>query len=231
MWGAEIHHRRTDAAENNYSRPMTVDSEGRGTPRFHHAIEPELKDGSEPVLDEYGVRRGDLLGFWRWGYSQTVDNTLRGVLAEYIVGLALGVVDGRGRTEWDAFDLVSPEGIRVEVKSSAYLQRWSQREPSTPALRIPQTNAWSHDTGGWEDDRLRQSDVYVFCVFTALDPETADPLDTRQWDFYVTSTAKLDAEVGTQKSNSLTQLKRRVQPVEAMFTELADAVRSEAGSR
>ena len=41
-----------------------------------------LKDGGEPIRGEHGIPRGTLLGFWRWAYSQTLDNALRGVLAE-----------------------------------------------------------------------------------------------------------------------------------------------------
>jgi hypothetical protein len=197
---------------------------------YHAAVPPVLKSGAEPVLDEDGVGRGDLLGFWRWAYSQTLDNTLRGVLAEYLVGLALGVVGGSTRNEWDAFDLVSPDGIKVEVKSSAHLQSWAQRKPSPLTFGIPQTSAWSRDTGGWEERRLRQSQVYVFCAFTALDPDEADPLDTRQWEFHVVSTARLDAAVGRQKSISLKELIRRVRPVQATFSTLAQAVRSEGSA-
>ncbi|MEJ6548925.1 hypothetical protein PQI66_05145 [Corynebacterium sp. USCH3] len=203
----------------------TVNSSGCG---YHGALPATLKDGIEPVLDEGGVEQGDLLGFWRWAYSQTLDNTLRGVLAEYIVGLALGIVDDGVRTEWDAFDLVSLEGVRVEVKSSAHLQSWAQSRPSPLTFSVPQTNAWSHDAGGWGTDRLRQSQVYVFCAFTALDPAVADPLDTRQWEFYVASTARIDVALGKQKSISLSELKRRVQPVHTVFTELAQVVREEA---
>lgn len=195
---------------------------------YRRALRPKLKDGSEPVLDDQGSRRSDLRRFWRWAYSQTLDNTLRGVLAEYIVGLALGVVDGAVRTEWDAFDLVSPEGTRVEVKSSAHIQSWAQSKPSPLTFRIPQTSNWSHDTGRWGAGRLRQSQVYVFCAFTTLDPDVADPLDTRQWEFYVVSTARLDAEVGRQKTISLTELKRRVRPARATFSKLAETIRQEA---
>jgi hypothetical protein len=36
----------------------------------------------------------NLLGFWRWACSDLVGNVMRGVLAEYIVGLALECVNG-----------------------------------------------------------------------------------------------------------------------------------------
>ena len=64
-------------------------------PAYHGPLVPTPKSGEEQI-------RGDLLGFWRWAYSQTLDNALRGVLAEYLVGLALGGPDRDARVEWDA---------------------------------------------------------------------------------------------------------------------------------
>lgn len=58
--------------------------------------------------------------FWRWAYSDFLSNTLRGVLAEYIVASALGCTEAP-RREWHAYDLVTAGGIRVEAKSAAYL--------------------------------------------------------------------------------------------------------------
>ena len=37
--------------------------------------------------------------FWEWACSDVLNNTLRGLLAEWLVGQALGVVEGRFRTE------------------------------------------------------------------------------------------------------------------------------------
>lgn len=54
-----------------------------------------------------------------------MDNAERGALAEYLVACALEVNDNV-RVNWDKYDLLSPEGIAVEVKSSGYLQSWDQ---------------------------------------------------------------------------------------------------------
>lgn len=40
-----------------------------------------------------------LLGFWRWSASDLVSNATRGILAEYIVASALGIVE-EVRDEW-----------------------------------------------------------------------------------------------------------------------------------
>lgn len=211
---------------------MTTPSPQSGSPSdsaYHDAIAQPPKSGEEQIRDEHGVPRGSLLGFWRWAYSQTLDNALRGVLAEYLVGLALGGPDRDARVEWDPYDLTTPDGVKVEVKSTAYLQSWAQKRKSTLVFNIPETNAWDPATGFWASSRARQSDVYVFCVFTAVDPDTADPLDMAQWDFYVAPTPRVNETLGGQKTVTLSSLKARVTPEQVTFTGLADAVQR-AGS-
>ncbi|MDX2401414.1 hypothetical protein NJD75_17740 [Microbacterium algeriense] len=72
-------------------------------------------------------------------------NSVRGWLAEYLVWRAAGV-ERPMRVEWDAFGVLWGN-IRIEVKSSALVQRWPQRQPSTLAfsglrgkLLDPETN-------------------------------------------------------------------------------------------
>lgn len=212
--------------------PMTTPSPQSGLPSdsaYHDAIAQPPKSGEEQIRDEHGVPQGNVLGFWRWAYSQTLDNALRGFLAEYLVGLALGGPDRDARVEWDPYDLTTPNGVKVEVKFTAYLQSWAQKRKSTLVFNIPETNAWDPATGSWASSRARQSDVYVFCVFTAVDPDTADPLDMAQWDFYVAPTSRVNEALGGQKTVTLSSLTQRVAPETVTFTGLADAVQR-AGS-
>ena len=53
--------------------------------------------------------------------ADIVGNTNRGALAEFIVARAIGS-EPAVRNDWAAYDLETPSGIKVEVKSSAYLQ-------------------------------------------------------------------------------------------------------------
>ncbi|WP_261770178.1 MULTISPECIES: hypothetical protein [unclassified Rhodococcus (in: high G+C Gram-positive bacteria)] len=152
-------------------------------------------------------------------------NAQRGVLAEYIVGLALGCVANGVRVEWDASDLVTEGGVRVEVKSSAYLQSWRQEKLSTISFGIQPTNGWDAETNTISGERKRQADVYVFCVLKQVDRSTADPLDMDQWDFYVMSTQHVNSAFGEQRSVVLGSLLSR-DPVRCSFTELAGAVES-----
>ena len=76
-----------------------------------------------------------LLDFWRWSASDLVGNTARGILAEYLVAQALGSTQPT-RNEWLPFDVLSAGGVRVQVKSAAYLQSWYQPKPSRIAFSI-----------------------------------------------------------------------------------------------
>lgn len=195
---------------------------------MHMAPVPRRKTGEEPVLDAGGSPAGRLIDFWRWACSGTLGNAQRGVLAEYLVGLAVDGVREGIRVEWDAFDLVTPEGVTVEVKSAAYLQSWRQERESRIQFGIAETLGWTAATNTWAEALSRQADVYVFCLFTSRDRAEANPLDTRQWRFWVASTAHLNEVVGRQKTLSLNALLSRVGPEETDFAGLREAVRRAA---
>jgi hypothetical protein len=157
-----------------------------------------------------GISAGfDLIAFWRWLASDLAGNALRGVLAEYLVAKALAA-RGAVRTEWDACDLVTEAGIRVEVKCAAYLQSWSQPTLSRIEFDIASKRGWDAATNASVDNPCRSADVYVFALLAHRDKATLDPLDLTQWEFYVASRRALDAMFGAQKSIALSSLKRLV---------------------
>lgn len=79
--------------------------------------------------DEKFSNNIQILDFWRWAHSDLLCNTERGILAEYIVAMAIGVENGV-RKEWESYDLLTHNNIKVEVKSSAYLQSWNDNRLS-----------------------------------------------------------------------------------------------------
>ncbi|SES28241.1 hypothetical protein SAMN05216188_13038 [Lentzea xinjiangensis] len=184
------------------------------------------KTGDEPFTQQGRAIGANLRGFWSWACSDLVGNAMRGVLAEYIVGLALGCVGSGTRLEWDATDLRTGEGLRVEVKSSAYLQSWKQERLSAISFDIRPALGWDATTNTNATERARQADVYVFCVLTSTDKAAVDPLDVDQWDFYVMSTNRLNAAVGEQKTIALGSLLRHT-PAKCSFAELAACIEAE----
>ena len=161
-----------------------------------------------------------LLDYWRWATSDLVSNTARGVLAEYIVARALKIPTGEEiRDEWVPFDLLTPDGIKIEVKSAAYVQSWKQSRVSSIRFGTPKTGEWYSASGRFLSEPKRRADVYVFALFTQQEMPI-EPLDLDQWKFYALSTQKLD----DRKSLSLSALEKLASPVP--YHELADAVKA-----
>lgn len=148
-----------------------------------------------------------LLEFWQWSMSGLVDNTTRGVLAEFIVARAVGVSTDEARDPWAAFDLETSEGIKIEVKSSSYVQSWTQSRLSSISFGIAPSYAWNPDIGDFENESKRHADVYVFALLANRDQSTIDPMDLDQWEFYVLPTAELNTHFGSQKKVALSSLK------------------------
>ena len=162
------------------------------------------KDGTEAIT-VCGDTVSTLNEFWRWAYSDLISNTERGVFAEYLVSVALNASTDV-RRNWESYDILTAEGIAVEVKSSAYLQSWKQQGLSRISFGIRKTANWDSDEGKYGEARRRQSDVYVFCLLSHMNPETLNPLDTSQWEFYVMNTKNVDSLFKDQKTVSLASL-------------------------
>ena len=160
------------------------------------------RSGDESFTSEGEAFGARLLDFWRWSSSDLADNATRGVLAEYLVSLAVGAV-ARPRGSWDSYDLVSPSGIKIEVKSASRWQTWYQKRPSQLTFSIGPTHGWSAETGEFAAEARRQADVYVFAVLESGSKPELDPLNLDQWRFYVLPSGTLDERAPTQKSIGL----------------------------
>ena len=96
----------------------------------------------------------------------------------------------------------------MEVKSSAYLQSWHQTTVSAPSFSIRRAKEWSPETNEFGEERLRHSDVYVFCLLAYKgDKRLLDPLDLSQWEFYVVKTSEIDRIFGERSSISINRTK------------------------
>lgn len=168
-------------------------------------VSSRILKGDIPLIDKQGNQIAKLENFWSWAYSDLLGNTERGVLAEYLVACAMGI-QGKVRNIWDKFDLLSPEGISIEVKSSGYLQSWGQKELSKLVFGIQPTWGYDSQTNIYDTIKKRQADIYVFCVHKHLEQDTVNPLDLNQWDFYLLPTRILNEKVSVQKKITLSSL-------------------------
>lgn len=176
-------------------------------------ISVSLKKGDERFHLNGQQTPFTVLNFWKWSTSDLLSNATRGILAEFIVATALNIQTDIPRDEWAAWDLTTPEGYKVEVKSSAYLQSWSQRELSKIFFNVPKTLAWDPISNLQAKVSKRQAQVYVFAVLAHQDKTTVDPLDISQWEFYVLPTTILNERKRSQHSITLPSLRKLCDPV------------------
>lgn len=192
-----------------------------------------MYDGNEKLTFKNKELDGSILDFWSWAYSDLIQNMNRGAFAEYIVLKAMNSQCNDDsshlnfRISMGAYDLLSPEGIRVEVKSSAYIQSWTSDRVAKISFRIAPAKAVDN-YGNYSSSSkyCRHSDVYVFCVWTAKS-KSQNILDLSLWDFYVIATKTLDKKIPNQKTitfNSLLSL----HPKKVDYFGLYEAIRSEA---
>lgn len=162
--------------------------------------------------------------FWSWAYSDLLNNTQRGVMAEFLVYSSLKPEshNRKMRVNWLPFDVTSPSGRRIEVKSAAYLQSWTTDFPAQIQYDIAPKLAW--DGKSYATEAKRNCDLFVFCLYTAL---TRDKfiLDLDYWEFYVLPTSVLNNRVPNQKTISLSSL-LKLEPIKTDYAGLCTIIES-----
>ena len=157
--------------------------------------------------------------FWRYALRDLRSNTTRGILAEWLVTRAVGST--QLLDDWHEYDVITPTGVTIECKASAYLQAWEQRTLTSVSFSGLKARTWS-PSSGYSETKTFNADVYVFCLQTAQTHDVYDALNVAQWSFYVLPNATLQRlNVATL---TLGRLARETQPVP--YAKLADAVAS-----
>ena len=143
-----------------------------------------------------------------------MSNRERSILGEFLVAIALGL-EKEPRIEWNAYDLKTSWGLKIEIKTSSAKQSWSQSKPSPIRFDIaPHSYGWDAETNTTDVAVKRRADVYVFC-----DLHGDDPLDTDGWTFYVVSTAVLNQRLPNRKSISVKPL-MNLHPIVSIYADL-----------
>ena len=187
-------------------------------------IIPTIKSGEESLEFDGNKLPNCLLDFWKWSVSDILSNSTRGRFAEFIVATASHVDLNLPRDEWQSFDLITPENIKIEVKSSAYIQSWHQQEESKISFSIKPARSWDSETGIQSAIQKRHADVYVMCLLKHKQQDSINPLDMSQWEFYVLSKFEIDNYKKSQHSITLNSLNKLTIPV--TYEKLSDEIKA-----
>jgi len=152
------------------------------------------------------VQDASLLDFWKWAFSDLCDDDLKGIFAEWIVLKLLKIPSSR-RINWANSDIITPKGVRIEVKASSYWQSWKLLDEKG-ALRPTPLHPVSSESQirfaglrardavavpNGDDPQLFKSDVYIFAFQHERDVEKWNAMDLSQWEFYVLPVSAISA--------------------------------------
>jgi hypothetical protein len=130
-----------------------------------------------------------------------VSNIYRGLVAEIIVGTALGSEWQLCSGDWRGWDFEHPKGLRLEVKQSAARQTWTGTRRATVPIFDIRTRTGYFEGADWVADSRRFAHVYVFAHHPIMDA-SADHRDLSQWRFHVVASDRLP----TSKTISLVKV-------------------------
>ena len=190
---------------------------------------PRGYNPGDSVFGAGAPKGAKVLEFWQWAFGDLSDDDIKGIFAEWLVAKILDIPSKR-RISWANSDLITSEGIRIEVKTSSHWQSWKLiNEEGSPRDLDKILERWKTKSPGQirfsglmaqdatgelkNRDRTFKSDLYVFCFQHERDPQRWNALDLSQWEFYVFDVEDLRNFAG--KSVSLKRLREHQNPLDA----------------
>jgi len=137
--------------------------------------------------------------FWAWAFGDLCDDDIKGIYAEWIVTKILSIPSQR-RVSWANSDIITPEGVRIEIKASAFWQSWKlinedgsnktleeikEKAKGISSIRFSGLKAGDSVYNSKVTDKDYKSDIYIFCFQKEEDPFVWNALDMNQWEFYI----------------------------------------------
>lgn len=183
----------------------------------------KLLKGNEKFISIEAELRIKVSDFWSWAYSELLNNIERGALAEFLVLSSFKLSSLEPRIAWQPFNLTSPSGRRIEVKAASYIQSWSEDYYARILFDIGPKSSWNPKLG-ISPEKKRNSDIYVFCVYTSLKKDDSI-LNLDLWDFYVLPTSILDESIPSQKTIGIQTL-LRLGPTKVNYSNLGKIIES-----
>lgn len=176
---------------------------------------PHLLRGEEQLqLGGAPIEEAMALNFWRWAFADLRQNALRGVFAEWVVAHLMGI-ERVCREPWADCDLVTAQGVRIEIKAAAFRQSWHPEGAPPSKIVFSGLHGRRFEDGRYVAASTYNADFYIFCLLDNLDPE-ADPFDLDRWRFWTLSAADLGRPTpnsGQRRSITLASVMREAREV------------------
>lgn len=186
-----------------------------------------LNRPSDVVVNGPPLVNASLADFWQWTLADLCDDDVKGFFAEWLVHKLLNVESAR-RVSWANSDLVTPDGVTLEIKATAYWQSWKVLDEfgkprterkygmtSDSAIRFGGLRARDASTvADMRTLRTLKSHLYVLAFQHEKDIPRWNAMDLSQWEFYVLAADQL-SRLSSGRTVSLTKLRSVQQPLTA----------------
>ena len=142
--------------------------------------------------------------YWSWAHSAIASNVERGIIAEFLVGSAIGAINSDSwRDPWADFDISWGE-FKIEVKSAAYIQDWPQ--PDYSKIQFTRLKSRKVDDYSNVEDKALKADLYVLCLQDCKDHAIFNILDLDQWKFWILTSQEVSKILGSSEVMTLSKL-------------------------
>lgn len=155
----------------------------------YNLLKPE-----EPFTNGNNPLNWSIGDFWSYMYSNLWDD-MQSDIAEFIVAKALGIEKPTNKNGWRLWD-IDYRGARIEVKQTSYFYSW-QRVNENGEHNISKQRSFGIAPAYLDykvntSDKVRQNDIYVFCLNKGKNQIDSNPLELTHWVFYVVPTSKIN---------------------------------------
>ena len=158
---------------------------------------------------EFGI-----LDFWKYKYSNVWN--MQEYIAEFLIEKALGLeksIQGQKKILDELAYLTQVK--RIEIKETSYYHPWNENGKISNQRVFGITMANSSYENSVEENKFeRQNDLYVFCLNTGQNKKESNPMDIKNWEFYIVSTNIINNLCGKNKTISLGKVKNIAEQVD-----------------
>ncbi len=183
--------------------------------------------GDEEITLHVSNTRITVMDFWFWAFSNLICDTRQETMAKFLVYSALNQVnpDSPKHVNRLPYDITSPSGRRIKIKSAAYIHAFSPENIFAQIkFDIDGKPAWNDETATYVSNPCHNCDLYVFCLFTAYTNEIP-VFNLDYWDFYIISASVLNENKIKHKRISLSSL-LSLKPIKTNYTGLKTVTES-----
>jgi hypothetical protein len=153
-----------------------------------------------------------ILDFWKYKYSNVWN--MQEYIAEFLIEKSLRLEKSQNTDSWTLYD-INYRNKRIEIKETSYYHPWNENSKISKqrVFGITMANS-SYENSSEENKFERQNDLYIFCLNIGETKEESNPMNIKNWEFYIVPTKIINNVCGNNKTINLGKVKNIAKQVD-----------------